>query len=72
MLRELAQRLHWSIEIDEDAIRAAGISLEQRVTFSVENADRETLLNALLTPAKLDYRLEGEKIRVMPARYRNQ
>ena len=43
---------------------AAGISLDKRVSFSVENADREKLLDALLTPAGLEYRIDGEQIRV--------
>ena len=29
VLRELSQRLHWAIQIDEDAIRAAGKSLDK-------------------------------------------
>jgi hypothetical protein len=69
VLRELGQRLKWSIQIDEDAIRAAGKSLDQRVSFSVENADREKLLDALLTPAGLEYTISGEQIRVLPRRY---
>jgi hypothetical protein len=69
VLRELSQRLHWAIQIDEDAIRAAGKSLDKRVSFSVENADQEKLLDALLTPAGLEYELEGEQVRVMPRRY---
>jgi len=64
----LAIRLHWAIQIDEVAIRAAGISLDQRVSFSVENADQDKLLDALLTPAGLDYRVEGEKVRIIPRR----
>jgi hypothetical protein len=69
VLRELSQRLHWAIQIDDEAIRAAGKSLDKRVSFSVENADQEKLLEALLTPAGLEYRLEGEQVRVLPRRY---
>jgi hypothetical protein len=69
VLRELSQRLRWTIQIDEEAIRAAGKSLDQRVSFSVENADRETLLDALLTPAGLEYHISGEQIRIIPRRY---
>jgi hypothetical protein len=69
VLRELSKRLHWAIQIDEDAIRAAGISLDKRVSFSVDQVDRDKLLDALLTPAGLDYRIEGEQIRVIPRRY---
>ena len=61
VLRELSQRLHWAIQIDEDAIRAAGKSLDKRVSFSVENADQEKLLDALLTPAGLEYQIDGDQ-----------
>jgi len=69
VLKELGTRLHWAIVIDEAAIRAAGKSLDQRVSFAVENADQEKLLDALLTPAGLEYRIDGEQIRVVPQRY---
>lgn len=69
VISELRQRLQWTIEIDEEAIRDAGKSLDQRVTFSVENVDREDLLDALLTPAGLEYQIHGERIRVLPSRY---
>jgi hypothetical protein len=70
VLHELAARLHWNLQIDEDAIRAAGISLEKRVSFSVTNADQDKLLDALLGPAGLEYREEGDQIRVLPQRYK--
>jgi hypothetical protein len=69
VLRELARRLNWSLQIDETAIQAAGKSLDTRVSFSVENADREKLLDALLTPAGLEYRIEGTTVYVTPERY---
>jgi hypothetical protein len=70
VLHELANRLHWKLQIDEDAIRAAGKSLDQRVSFSVTNVDQEKLLTALLEPAGLEYREEGDQIRVIPATVR--
>jgi hypothetical protein len=69
VLKELSKRLHWAIQIDEDAIKAAGKSLDKRVSFSVENADQEHLLDALLSPAGLDYQLEGEQLRIIAGRY---
>ena len=69
VLHELANRLHWNLQIDENAIRAAGKSLDQRVSFSVTNADQEKLLDALLKPAGLEYREEGDQILVVPQRY---
>jgi hypothetical protein len=69
VLQELSKRLHWAIQIDEESIRAAGKSLEKRVSFSVENADQEHLFQELLRPAGLDFRLEGERVRVFAGRY---
>lgn len=69
VLRELAGRLNWSLHIDEDAIRQTGKSLDQRVSFSVTNADREKLLTALLSPAGLEFRIEGNDVYVFPQRY---
>jgi hypothetical protein len=64
ILRQLTERSHWPIEIDEPSIRAAGKSLDTRVSFSVENADQDQLLKAILAPAGLSYRLEGERVRI--------
>jgi hypothetical protein len=69
VLKVLAKGLHWSIQFDEEAIQKAGKSLETSVSFSVENADREHLLDALLHPAGLDYRIEGEQVRIVAGRY---
>ncbi len=69
VLQALAKKLNWTIQIDEDAIRKAGKSLATPVSFSVENVDQEHLLDALLGPAGLDYRIEGEQIRIIPRRY---
>jgi len=42
------------------------------VSFFVENADREHLLEALLSPAGLDYQIEGDVVRIIPQRYANK
>jgi type II secretory pathway component GspD/PulD (secretin) len=69
VLQEFSKRLHWAIQTDEASIQAAGKSLDTRVSFSVENADQERLLDALLRPAGLDYRLEGDVVRIIARRY---
>ncbi|MCI0335243.1 MAG: hypothetical protein L0228_18695, partial [Planctomycetes bacterium] len=66
VLRELTQRLKWPIEVDEASIRAAGLSLDERVSFAVEDVEQEELLDALLRPAGLDFRREGELLRIVP------
>jgi hypothetical protein len=69
VLQELSKRLQWAIQVDEESIKAAGRSLDKRVSFSVENADQEHLLEALLRPAGLDFRLEDGRVRVIAGRY---
>jgi hypothetical protein len=72
VLEALKTSLHWAVQIDEEAIRASGGSLDNRVSFFVENADREHLLEALLKPAGLDYQIEGDVVRIIPQRYANK
>jgi hypothetical protein len=69
VLHAIAKQLHWAIQIDEDSIRKAGKSLDTRISFSVANADQEHLLEALCRPAGLDYRIEGEQVRIFAGRY---
>jgi hypothetical protein len=66
VLRELSKRLHWAIEIDEAAVQAAGLSLDARVSFAVEDVEQDELLEALLRPAGLGFRREGQRVRIVP------
>ncbi len=69
ILQALAKKRNWAIQIDDESIRKAGLSLDKRVSFSVEGVDREHLLDAILSPAGLDYRLDGDQVRIIPRRY---
>jgi hypothetical protein len=66
ILQQLAERLKWAIEIDDASIRAAGLTLDVRITFAVENSSQDELLEAVLRPAGLDYRKDGATIRIIP------
>jgi type II secretory pathway component GspD/PulD (secretin) len=66
VLQEFSQRLGWQIEIDEQTIRAAGRSVEKRVSFAVEKVGQDELLEALLRPAGLGFVREGERIKIVP------
>ena len=50
------------------AIAQAGISLDQRVSFQVNQVTLDALLEAVLKPAGLTSRKEGDEIVVTPAR----
>jgi hypothetical protein len=68
VLQQLAKQRGWTIEIDEAAIRAAGLSLDQRVSVAVQQVDEDALLKAILQPADLEFEREGEKVKVFPRR----
>lgn len=66
VLEQLGQRLGWKLAVDEAAIRAAGRSLDARVSFRVDNADENQLLEALLEPAGLQAERDGQQVSVGP------
>jgi hypothetical protein len=68
ILKHFHDRLGWEIETDEEAIRAAELSLEVRVTLAVEKVTQDELLKAVLQPAGLDYKKDGTRIRIVPGR----
>lgn len=67
VLAQLASRLGWQIEVDELQLKRAGRSLDTLASFSVENANEDELLDALLTPAKLSAERVGKQVRIAPA-----
>jgi hypothetical protein len=66
VMRALAKRLNWQVKFDEAAIGTAGKSLDKRVSFAVENVGEDELLQAVLQPAGLTFRREGEVVYVVP------
>jgi hypothetical protein len=66
VLDELTKRLGWQIEINKVAIETAGRSLDERISFAVKNVERDELLDAILRPAQLSFRREGERIVIIP------
>jgi hypothetical protein len=66
IIAALIERLNWRLEIDEKAIHSAGLSLDRRVTFQVQNGSQDELLNAVLKPIGLDFAREGERIIIIP------
>ncbi len=64
---QLATQLRLELKIDTDAMEAAGVSLEQLVSFDVEQATFEELLNAVLLPAGCKWQRSGNTIEIRPA-----
>lgn len=66
VLRELGRQLAWNVRVDEAAIQAAGRSLDRRVSFAVEDATLDELLESMLQPAGLTHRRNGQQLIVTP------
>jgi hypothetical protein len=66
VLQQLAARLNWKLDVDANAIRAAGLSLDKLVSFNVQNASEQQLLDALLAPAGLAATPNGDRLRIAP------
>lgn len=68
ILEHLAKRLGFELRIDREAIAAAGISLDQRVSIKVENATIDEFLGKLLGDTRLTYHRKGQVVKIMPAK----
>jgi len=67
LLKDLADRFGLELKIDEAAVRAAGVSLEGRVSCVVENASVDDLFRQIGEEAGLSVRRNGRVVEVTPA-----
>ncbi len=68
VLREVAGKLDLDFQIDDDALRRAGISLDRLVSFEVKNGTVDALLSRMLGPAGLTFERRDRTVVVRPAR----
>jgi hypothetical protein len=68
LLEQLARQLKLELTIDRQAIGQAGISLDQRISFSVSDATVDELLQAAAKPAGLRAQRRGSAVEVGPAK----
>jgi hypothetical protein len=68
LIKTLGKKLDLEVRIDEEAIKAAGLSLKTEVNVNVKNATADELLTAVLTPAGLTFERHGKAIEVRPAK----
>jgi hypothetical protein len=68
LIKTLGKKLDLEVRIDEDAIKAAGLSLKTEVNVNVKNATADELLKAVLTPAGLAFDRHGKTIKIRPAK----
>jgi hypothetical protein len=67
LLAELGKLLKLDMRYDRDKLQQAGISLDDRVSFSVKDVSLDELLQAALTPAGLEYSREASTVKIEPA-----
>ncbi len=68
VLRQLAKQLDLELVLDEPAIRAAGISLDQRVSVNVENTTVDEALRELLKSTGLTFQRRQKVVTITPAK----
>jgi hypothetical protein len=67
ILDKLREQLTQELLVDEAALEKANLSLDVRVSFSVERATFDELLAAALKPARLTFRRDGSAYKIVPA-----
>jgi hypothetical protein len=72
VLKQLAEHLGLQLQMDESAIARAGVSLDQRVSFKVENATIDELLQAAIEKTPLKFRRQGTILKVEALKKNNE
>ena len=67
VLDHLAKRWKLDLRIDEPSLGRAGKSIDRRVSLRVQNVTVPELLEALLKPEGLTFRLQGHTLVVFAA-----
>jgi tripartite-type tricarboxylate transporter receptor subunit TctC len=63
----IAGRLGLALDLDQASLAARGIAPGEIVRAEVEKASRDRLLDAVLQPVGLEWKIEGERLRVFAA-----
>ncbi len=67
LLEQLAKKLKLDLRIDREALEQAGVSLDQRVSFSVQGATIDRLLREMLKSCPLKYHRRDRVLEIGPA-----
>jgi hypothetical protein len=67
LLRQLAAQLNLELKMDDKALQQAGVSLQQRVSFSVKEATLDELLQAALRQTPLKFARRGKVVQIEPS-----
>lgn len=68
VLRDLTPQLGLELKLDQQAIDAAGISLDKLIGFEVNDVALDVLLEAMVKPAGLAFKRDGRVLEVFPAK----
>ena len=68
VLRQLADRLGLELKIDEKALQAAGVSLDQRITMTAENVSVDELFQKVLKSTGLEAHRRRKVLEIVPAK----
>jgi len=68
VLAQFASQLKLQLKLDRPAFESAGVSLDQLISFNVEDATFDQLMDAILRPVGCTWRREGNVLEVRPAR----
>lgn len=68
LIRTLGKKMDLEVRIDEEAIKAAGLSLATEVQVNVKDVTADELLKAVLAPAGLAFERRGNAINIRPAK----
>jgi hypothetical protein len=64
VLAAIAMRLGVAVALDRESLTQAGISPQEIVRATITNASRDDLLDAILAPLKLRWKIDGTTLRV--------
>lgn len=66
LLQTIATRMELDLQLNREGLRTKGIAPAEIVRLSVKDVDRDTLLDQILTPLGLEWRIDGRTLRVGP------
>lgn len=66
VLEQLAAKLKFELKIDREALKEAGVDVDQRVSIEVENATIDVVLRELLKSTPMTHRRRGGVVEIVP------
>lgn len=64
VLKTVSERLGLKFRVDEESLKAKGVSLERRISFDVKNVTANALFRAILKPLNLEFQIRDDTIHI--------